>query len=307
MLAKHADDLLPTEIPDNVYQALKASPVTDVHVFGRRGPMQVKFTPLELRELGELRDVDMIVDEEDFDYDAASRAAIESNKQVLVIDRVFSQWRQREIKSARETGSASRRLHLHFFAKSSEVLGVDGRVTGFRWERTEPDGAGGVRGTGQFREIPIQAIYRAVGYFGSPLDGIPFDEKRGVIPNREGQVIGDGDHQVPGIYATGWIKRGPVGLIGHTKSDAMETIRHVVRDQANWWSPASPDEASVVELLESRGIEYTNLDGWHNLDAFEQSLGEPQGRARVKVVPRDEMVRASNSPRWRTRRGEIDR
>jgi ferredoxin--NADP+ reductase len=296
MLSKHADDLLPTEIPDNVYQVLKSSPVTDVHVFGRRGPMQVKFTPLELRELGELRDVDMIVHEEDFNYDDASRAAIESNKQVLVIDRVFTQWRQREIKRASETGAASRRLHLHFFAKPVEVLGEDA-VTGFRWERTEPDGEGGVRGTGEFREIPIQAIYRAVGYFGSPLDGIPFDEKRGVIPNREGQVVDDHDHELPGIYATGWIKRGPVGLIGHTKSDAMETIKHLVRDQANWWSPASPDEASVVELLESRGIDYTNLEGWHNLDRFEQSLGEPHGRVRLKVVPRDEMVRASNTAR----------
>ena len=287
MLAKHADDLLPTEIPDNVYQTLTASPVTDVHVFGRRGPMQVKFTPLELRELGELRDVDMIVHDEDFDYDEASRAAIESNKQVLVIDRVFTQWRQRE------TGAASRRLHLHFFAKPTEVLEVDGAVSGFRWERTEPDGQGGVRGTGEFREVPVQAVYRAVGYFGSPLDGIPFDEKRGVIPNREGQVLDDAGHQLPGIYATGWIKRGPVGLIGHTKSDAMETIKHVVRDQSNWWSPSLPSEESVVELLESRGIEFTNLDGWHNLDAFEQSLGVPEGRVRIKVVPRDEMVRAS--------------
>jgi len=297
ILAKHADDLLPTEIPDNVYQALKSSPVTDVHVFGRRGPMQVKFTPLELRELGELRDVDMIVHDEDFDYDEASRAAIESNKQVLVIDRVFTQWR------ARETGAASRRLHLHFYAKPAEVVGNpstgsgQAKVSGFRWERTEPDGEGGVRGTGEFREIPIQAIYRAVGYFGSPLDGIPFDEKRGVIPNREGQVVDDNDQQLPGIYATGWIKRGPVGLIGHTKSDAMETIKHVVRDQANWWTPGSPDEASVIELLESRGVEFTNLEGWHNLDEFEQSLGEPQGRARIKVVPRDEMVRASNAGR----------
>jgi ferredoxin--NADP+ reductase len=289
MLAKHADDLLPTEIPDNVYRVLKSSPVTDVHVFGRRGPMQVKFTPLELRELGELRDVDMIVHDEDFEYDDASRAAIESNKQVLVIDRVFTQWR------ARETGTASRRLHLHFFAKPAAVLEDDGRVSGFRWERTEPDGEGGVRGTGEFREVPVQAVYRAVGYFGSPLDGITFDEKRGVIPNREGQVLDDADHQLPGIYATGWIKRGPVGLIGHTKSDAMETIKHLARDQANWWSPSSPDESSVIALLESRGIEYTNLDGWHNLDAFEQSLGEPEGRARIKVVPRDEMVRASNS------------
>jgi ferredoxin--NADP+ reductase len=290
ILAKHADDLLPTEIPDNVYQGLKTSPVTDVHVFGRRGPMQVKFTPLELRELGELRDVDMIVHDEDFDYDDASKAAIESNKQVLVIDRVFTQWR------AREVGAASRRLHLHFFAKPAEVLSSDGSVSGYRWERTEPDGEGGVRGTGEFREIPIQAIYRAVGYFGSPLDGIPFDEKRGVIPNREGMVLDDDDQQLPGIFATGWIKRGPIGLIGHTKSDAMETIRHLVRDQANWWSPASPSEESVIELLSDRGVEFTNLDGWHNLDAFEQSLGEPHGRARVKVVPRDEMVRASNQP-----------
>jgi ferredoxin/flavodoxin---NADP+ reductase len=287
ILVKHADDLLPTEIPDNVYQLLKSSPVTDVHVFGRRGPMQVKFTPLELRELGELRDVDMIVHDEDFDYDDASRAAIESNKQVLVIDRVFTQWRQREM------GTASRRLHLHFFARPERVTGQDG-VEGFRWERTAPDGEGGVRGTGEFREIPIQAIYRAVGYFGSPLDGIPFDERRGVIPNREGQVVDDNDHQLPGIFATGWIKRGPVGLIGHTKSDAMETIRHVVRDQSNWWSPSSPSEESVVELLRSRGIEFTDLDGWHNLDAYEQGLGEPQGRARIKVVPREDMVRASS-------------
>jgi ferredoxin--NADP+ reductase len=291
ILAKHADDLLPTEIPDNVYQVLKSSPVTDVHVFGRRGPMQVKFTPLELRELGELRDVDMIVHEEDFDYDEASRAAIASNKQVLVIDRVFTQWR------ARETGSASRRLHLHFFAKPVEVVAAgDGSVSAFRWERTEPDGEGGVRGTGEFREVPVQAVYRAVGYFGSPLEGIPFDERRGVIPNREGQVLDDNDRPVPGVFATGWIKRGPVGLIGHTKSDAMETIKHLVRDQANWWSPASPSEESVIELLQSRGIEYTNLDGWHNLDAYEQSLGAPHGRVRIKVVPRDEMVRASNSP-----------
>jgi len=286
MLAKHAEDLLPTEIPANVYSGLAASPVTDVHVFGRRGPMQVKFTPLELRELGELRDVDMILHDEDFDYDEASKTAIATNKQVLVIDKVLTQWRQREV------GSASRRLHLHFHAKPVEVLGDD-RVTGFRWERTEPDGEGGVRGTGEFREVPIQALYRAVGYFGSPLDGVPFDDHRGVIPNREGQVIDDSGEPLPGVYATGWIKRGPVGLIGHTKSDAMETIRGLVNGQADWWSPEHPEEDAVVALLESRDIRFTNLEGWHRLDAAEIALGEPEGRARIKVVPRDEMVEIS--------------
>ena len=285
ILAKHADDLLPTEIPSNVYEGLKASPVTDVHVFGRRGPMQVKFTPLELRELGELRDVDMIVHDEDFDYDEASKTAIETNKQVFVIDKVLSQWRERTV------GSASRRLHLHFHARPVEVLGdAETGVTGFRWERTKPDGAGGIVGTGEFREVEVGALYRAVGYFGSPLDGIPFDERRGVIPNREGQVIDEHDEVIPGIYATGWIKRGPVGLIGHTKSDAMETISHLVVDRSNWWSPASPEPASIVELLESRGIAYTDLDGWHRLDEHEIALGAPHDRARIKVVPRQEMV-----------------
>ncbi len=291
MLAKPADDLLPTEIPANVYEGLTKSPVTDVHVFGRRGPMQVKFTPLELRELGELRDVDMIVNDEDFDYDPASKAAIESNKQVMVIDKILTQWREREV------GTASRRLHLHFYAKPLEVVaGPDGRVASFRYERTEPDDAGGIRGTGEIRSVDVQAVYRAVGYFGSPLDGVPFDKKRGVIPNHEGQVYAKGGGEIlPGVYATGWIKRGPVGLIGHTKSDAMETIEHLVKDQASWWSPAEPSEAAVTALLESRGVEYTTLDGWHALDQHEIALGEPEGRARVKVVARDEMVKIARS------------
>jgi len=288
MLAKHADDLLLTEIPANVYEGLKSNPVTDVHVFGRRGPMQVKFTPLELRELGELNDVDLIVYEEDFDYDEASKAAIESNKQIMVLDRIFTKWR------GEEKGTASRRLHLHFYAGPVEVLGTD-RVEGFRYERTKPDGQGGVVGTGEFREIAVQALYRAVGYFGSPLDGIPFDTHRGVIPNREGQVIDDNHEPVHGVYATGWIKRGPVGLIGHTKSDAMETIKNVMNDQANWWSPEQPDEQSVVDLLKSRNVDYTNLQGWQLLDAQEIALGEAEDRARIKLVDRDEMIAASTS------------
>jgi ferredoxin--NADP+ reductase len=289
MLAKHADDLLPTEIPANVYEGLKSSAVTDVHVFGRRGPAQVKFTPLELRELGELRDVDMVVYDEDFEVlDAASQAAIETNKQIMVLNRVLNSWRTREV------GQASRRLHLHFWAKPLEVLGdAESGVQALRYERTEPDGEGGVRGTGEIREVAVQGLYRAVGYFGSPLDGIPFDEHRGVIPNREGQVLDDSDHIVPGVFATGWIKRGPVGLIGHTKSDAMETISHVINSQGDWWSPAHPEPSAIIELLASRGVEYTDLTGWHNLDEAEKALGAPHGRERIKLVERDDMLRAA--------------
>ena len=300
MLVKHAEDLLSTEIPANVYEGLASSPVTDVHVFGRRGPTSVKFTPLELREIGELTDVDIIVHEEDFDYDDAARAAVAGNKQVFVIDKIMQKWR---LLRQTEQPQASRRLHLHFFAKPLEVVDDGtGRVGAIRWERTAPDGEGGVTGTGEIRELPIQAIYRAVGYFGSPLPDVPFDKKRGIIPNREGQVLrrdptagtgGAFTQQMYGVYATGWIKRGPVGLIGHTKSDAMETIRHLINDAGNWWRPESPDEASIVAVLDARGIEYTTLDGWHSLDQHELALGTAAGRLRVKVVPRDEMVSIS--------------
>ncbi|GAB2710424.1 ferredoxin--NADP+ reductase [Microbacterium marinum] len=294
MLAKHADDLLPTEIPANVYDGLKASPVTDVHVFGRRGPAQVKFTPLELRELGELNDVDMVVYDEDFDYDEASKTAIASNKQVMVIDRVLQSWRQRpSVNNA--GGEASRRLHLHFYARPVEIVKDEaGHVAAIRYERTRPDGSGGVEGTGEIREVAVGQVYRAIGYFGSPLPDVPFDKRHGVIPNHEGQVIEKGSNErVPGVYATGWIKRGPVGLIGHTKSDAMETVRHVINDQASWWAPEQPEEEAVVALLAERQVAWTDLDGWHRLDEHEVGLGAPHGRERIKVVDRDEMVRVS--------------
>ena len=286
MLVKPLTDLMPTELPQNVADGLGASPVTDVHVLGRRGPANVRFTPLELRELGEVRDVDMIVHDEDFEYDEAARTAIKSNKQVLVIDRVLQSWRKREV------GEANRRLHFHWWARPVEILGTD-HVTGIRWERTEPDGRGGARSTGEYREQSVQAVYRAVGYFGSPLPSVPFDPQRGVIPNHEGQVLDDHGALVPGVYATGWIKRGPVGLIGHTKSDAMETIDHVLRDSGNWWMPEQPGEQAIVDLLEARGVRFTTIRGWHLLDEHEIALGAAEGRARVKVVPREDMLAAS--------------
>lgn len=291
MLAKHPKDLLSTEVPQNVVEGLEASPVTDVHVFGRRGPAQVKFTPLELRELGEIPDVDVIVDEDDFDRDPAAAELAKTNKQLMVIGRIMGKWRgEREL-------TASRRLHLHFYSKPDAVLTEDGpegeRVRAIRIERTEPDAEGGVRGTGEFVEHPVQAVYRAIGYFGSPLPGVPFDEHHGVIPNHEGQVWDDDNQQVNGMYATGWIKRGPIGLIGHTKSDALETVTHLVADQGNWWTPADPSEASVVELLESRDVRFTDLEGWRRLDAHELALGAAAGRERIKVVDREEMTRIS--------------
>ncbi|MDO5052722.1 MAG: FAD-dependent oxidoreductase [Pseudoclavibacter sp.] len=296
MLVKHVEDLMSTEIPPNVAEGLRANAVTDVHVFGRRGPGGVKFTPLELRELGEVPDVDVIVSEEDFDRDPGEQEAAQRNKQLMVVGRVLKAWRDRDPGER----TASRRLHLHFWSRPDAVLtqaGPDGvpRVRGLRIERTEPDGAGGVRGSGEFREIEVQAVYRAVGYFGSPLPGLPFDTEHGVVPNREGRVLDADGRHIPGVYATGWIKRGPVGLIGHTKSDAMETVRNLVADREGWWTPEAPEEEAIVRLLAERGVRWTDLDGWRRLDAHEIELGRPEGRERVKVVDRERMLRVSRA------------
>lgn len=295
MLIKHADDLLPTEIPQNVYEGLKASPIEEVHVFGRRGPAYVKFTPLELRELGEVRDVDMVVDERDFAFDDPYvDEVLTKNKQVVVMSRIMNKWREDQAaRESGEVGPSSRRLHLHFWSKPVEVVTEGGRVAGLKVERTAPDGQGGVVDTGEFEVIPMQALYRAVGYFGSPLDEIPFDDQRGVIPNEQGRVLDAHGDRVPGVYATGWIKRGPVGLIGHTKSDAMETLECLLEDRETWWQPAETGLDAVPALLESRGVPYTTVEGWHRLDEHELGLGEAEGRTRVKVVPRDEMTRIS--------------
>ncbi|HWS52035.1 MAG TPA: FAD-dependent oxidoreductase [Microbacterium sp.] len=282
VLAKHAVDLRTTEVPDNVLAGLESSAVTDVHVFGRRGPADIKFTPIELRELGELNDVDIVLYDEDFD--GVDPAAAPTN-QLKVMLRTLNSWRERP-----QTG-ASRRLHLHFWHAPVEVTGKE-RVDGIRFERTAAGPDGALAFTGGIREYPLQAVYRAVGYYGTRVAGAPFDEVRGVVPNAGGRVDGE-----PGLYATGWIKRGPVGLIGHTKSDALETITNLVADAEAGLLSAPVTSDDVLELLEERETEYTTWEGWLALDAHERRLGETHrhARERVKLVPREEQVAASRS------------
>jgi ferredoxin--NADP+ reductase len=284
VLSKPAEAMLSTDIPDNVYQGLRASQATDVHVFGRRGPAQVKFSPLELREAVHIEGVDTIVYDEDFLYDEGSQKAIDSNNQTRVMVKTLEELRSNEI-----TG-AKRRLHLHFFSAPVEILERDGKVAGIKIERTQLDGTGNVKPTGEFREFPIQAVYRAVGYFGSELSEVPFDEKAGVIPNDKGRVLDSDGKHIQGVYATGWIKRGPVGLIGHTKSDAIETIAQIIEDKNTWWQPAYPSEDSITELLTSRKIDFVGWPEWLRIDAEEKRLGEAQERERIKLVEREDFL-----------------
>src|SRR5699024_3052628 len=300
VLSRPARQMLETEIPDNVYQGLNASQVTDVHIFGRRGPAQVKFTPLELRELKTVDDLDIILYEDDFEFDEASEKAAEESNQVRNMVNTLTNWLIEQEDHPEGTG-ASRRLHLHFLEAPEEILTENGKVAGIRMQRMELDGTGNVRGTGEMKMYPVQAVYRAIGYFGSAVPEIQFDEDRGIIKNDEGRVLDSDGNPVPGLYTSGWIKRGPVGLIGHTKGDALETIGHIVEDVDHLYTAQNPDEHAILELLEQRGVEYSDWNGWRKLDDHEMSLGNletqsgPVERERVKVVDRDEQVRISRA------------
>ncbi len=293
ILAKQAEDLLSTEIPDNVYQGLKSSQVTDVHLFARRGPAQAKFTPLELRELDHQPGVELIVHPEGFELDEASEAEIRSSNQVKSIVKTLQDWALRDPR-----GDTPRRLHFHFLRRPVEITG-DGQVEGITTEVMELTGDGNVRGTGEFETVPVQAVYRAVGYLSSPLTDIPFDHASGTIPNDGGRVLDmDGDH-IPGVYTTGWVKRGPVGLIGHTKGDALETINNLLEDVAGRVGadsePVEPEREGVLKLLDEHGVAYTTWEGWTRLDAHEIALGAAEGRERIKVVPKEEMISISRA------------
>lgn len=292
ILSKHMPELITTEIPQNVAEQLAKSPVEEVHVFGRRGPAQVKFTPLELRELGRMADVDVIVAEEDFDFDEGSQKAMRASNQQRQVVKTLTTYASADP----EDHKASRRVYLHMFEAPKRILAdEDGDVSGFVTERTELTGDGSVRGTGKETTWPVQAVYRAVGYYSSPVPGAPFDEVAGVVPNVGGRVVTEAgsDETVPGLYATGWIKRGPVGLIGSTKSDAQETISNLLED-VDAGVTGGGAKGDVRELLDEREVQYTDWAGWEMLDAYEKALGEQwsgdEERERIKVVSRQKMT-----------------
>ncbi|MEU9131704.1 FAD-dependent oxidoreductase [Kitasatospora sp. NPDC048540] len=287
ILAKTADELLPTEIPPNVHTGLIANRAVEVHVFGRRGPAQAKFSPMELRELDHSPTIEVIVDPEDIDYDDGSIATRRGNKQADMVAATLENW------AIRDVGDRPHRLFLHFFESPVEILGADGRVAALRTERTGLDGTGNVTGTGEYRDWDVQAVYRAVGYRSAELPKLPFDPLSATVPHEAGRVLEAGA-PLPSTYVTGWVKRGPVGLIGHTKGDANETVACLVADHraGRLRTAEVPAEEAVPAFLAERGVEFTTWEGWLRLDAHERALGAREGRERVKVVAREEMLRA---------------
>ena len=291
ILVTDPEELACTDIADHALEALRHSAVREVVMLGRRGPAQGKFTSVELKELGRLDGVDVVINPADLELDAASAAESDRSR---VAERNMSILNGL---AAREPTGAERRLVLRFLTSPVELLEDSGRVGAVRMERNRlVAGAGGYlrsEGTGGFDSIDAGLVLRSVGYRGVPLADVPFDRDRALIPNVRGRVIdGPGGDPVPREYVAGWIKRGPTGIIGTNKPDAAETVTSMLEEVSGdaLREPESPEPEAIPGLLSDRRVRFVTFDDWRKLDEVETMEGEKQGRPRVKVVKVERML-----------------
>jgi ferredoxin--NADP+ reductase len=284
VLARTSEELHPTEMPQHVLDALAAAPVEEVTVLGRRGPAQASFTTMELRELGEMTGATVLVDPKDLvlDPDAEERASADRNvARNLAALRGWSD-------HVPEEGKV--RLRLRFFARPVRLLGEE-RVNGIEVERTAVDGDGRATGTGEVDVLSADLVIRSVGYRGTPLPGLPVDERSATVPHEEGRVLRDG-RPSPGEYVAGWIKRGPTGVVGTNKHDARETVASLLADAADGTLRVGGPVDDLVDTLVAHGAEPVLLDGWRAIEAAELALGAEHGRARTTLHEREALLTA---------------
>jgi ferredoxin/flavodoxin---NADP+ reductase len=297
MLALTREELATTDTADDAIEALAESGVREIVVLGRRGPVQAAFTNPELRELGEMSDADIHVEQSELELDELSREFLEDEADITARKNVEIL----EEFSRKQPEGRRRRIALRFLTSPVEIQG-DGRVERIVVGRNElyRDESGAIRprDTGERETIEAGLVLRSIGYKGVATDGLPFDERRGVIPNEGGRVVdpGSGD-PVAGHYVVGWIKRGPTGVIGTNKKDAQETVNLLLEDAGAETLP-EPEHGTpeaIEELLRERQPEFVSYEGWQAIDAAEQERGKPQGRPRVKFTRINEMLEAARA------------
>ncbi|MCX5383854.1 FAD-dependent oxidoreductase [Streptomyces sp. NBC_00083] len=284
MLARGAEELRPTDVPRAALGALAASRVREVHMAARRGPSQARFTTKELRELGALPGADVTVSHEELLRDPGfvdpSALAAPARRNVEVL----RGW------VGRPPRPGARLLHLRFHLRPVEIVERDGRVGAVRFERTVPDGAGGVLGTGAFEEIEAQLVLRAVGYLGVPPRGLPFNPATGTVPHLAGRVLREGA-PAPGEYVAGWIKRGPTGVIGTNRPCAKETVASLLQDAP--LLAGRPVAAEPLDALRELGLRPVTWRGWLAIERAEAALGASLGRGSVKIPDWDGLLTAA--------------
>ncbi|MEV5595416.1 FAD-dependent oxidoreductase [Streptomyces sp. NPDC052496] len=294
ILARGADELASTDVPQAALGALAESRVTDVWMVGRRGPSQAKFTTKELRELGALPGADVVVRPEELALDPAygdPSGLPAVNRRNVEVLRGWAEGKGGAQDGAGGGLERRRRIRMRFFLRPVEVLGdVESGVRGVRFERTVPDGTGGVTGTGQYEDIAAQLVLRSVGYQGMPQAGLPFDAATGTVPHVEGRVLREGV-PCPGEYVAGWIKRGPTGVIGTNRPCAKQTAAALLADADALAREPLPDDP--LTALRRAGQAPVPWRGWLGIEAAEAALGRGLGRTTVKIAKWPELLAAA--------------
>ena len=295
ILCRTHEELAVTDIADYALEALRESRIRDVYLIGRRGPAQAAFTNPEIQEMGELAGADVEVLPEEARLDALSQTDVDAHPDKALVRKIEILQRYAALPA---TGKP-RRLHIRFLLSPTELIGDgDGRVRAVRLVRNElyaDNGSLRPRPTDEHETIPADIVFRSVGYLGVPLPDVPFNERRGVIPNDRGRVVtADAGKPVTGLYASGWIKRGPSGVIGTNKPDAAETVERMLEDLRDGalLAPPHPDVAAAEHLVRERQPDYVSYEDWLRLDEIETARGRKSGRPRVKLTRTEDMIAA---------------
>jgi len=293
ILAKTPEELAETDIADYALDALRASQLEDIWLVGRRGPVQAAFSPAELREFMELAEADVVVEQNVLELDAESQQILETDasndtkKNIEILKQI----------SLRDVSAKKRRVHFLFLSSPVEISGND-KVEKISLVRNQllkrEDGSLAAQPTEKINEAAAELVFRSIGYHGQPLPDLPFDQKSGTIPNECGQVKDqeNGNKLRNREYVAGWIKRGPSGVIGTNKQDAVETVHRMLETFLNEKMEAGKNCANpdIVALLENRKVEYVSFADWKLIDAHETEAGQKQGRPRVKLTSIAEML-----------------
>ena len=289
ILGKSVDELRTTDIAEHALKALAESRVREIHLIGRRGPAQAKFSNKELRELGELENCDVFVDPRDLALNPASVTEIEAKANMVSAKNVeiFREF------ASRAPGGRARRLVFHFLKSPVALVGA-GRLEQVVLARNRLEGEPFqqvARETGETETRASGLLFRSIGYAGVPIAGVPFDTRRGVFPNQDGRIVDGAGAPLLGLYAAGWIKRGPTGIIGTNRADAVATVKALLTDAPQLPPESKAGGEGLKPLLAQRGVRAVSFADWLAIDAAEVARGAPGGKPREKFVQVADMLR----------------
>ena len=288
------DELLASDAADYAVEALSHSQIKTVYLLGRRGPAQAAFTNPEIKEVGELDEADIVTRADETQLDDLSAASIADDRVSKLKVEILQSY------AAERPLNKPRRLNLRFLVSPTELFGDEhGRVSKMKLVHNTliASDAGTLRpkATDQFEEIEVGMVFRSVGYRGVPLPDVPFHDRWGVILNEKGRVLDPESKQpVVGLYTSGWIKRGPSGVVGTNKPDSVETVTCMLEDfsTGSIVQPAHADAASAAQFIADHKPDYFTYADWKCLDQLELERGKACGRPRVKFTSVEEMKKA---------------